>query len=223
MLYNECVGFFRCTRPANTVPRGGGRGGSGALRKAPGGVGAAAAERVVTPSGSTSAGARVRRARPCGRRSARGWLARRGARRWRPSGRGTVRGLATWATKAAGKTNVPVRRTPFHAAASGWQWRTGQGCGLGRTAPRGEIHAQVLGTLAEFERELIRERVRAGLDRARANGTRSGKPIGRPRRQFDVERARAMRAEGRSWRAIAQALKVPRRTVERLVGRYGPT
>ena len=58
--------------------------------------------------------------------------------------------------------------------------------------------------------------VKAGLDRARASGTRSGRPIGRPRRQFDVERARAMRAEGRSWRYIAQALKVPRRTVERL-------
>jgi DNA invertase Pin-like site-specific DNA recombinase len=89
--------------------------------------------------------------------------------------------------------------------------------GVDLSTPAGRLQVQILGALAEFERELIRERVKAGLDRARASGTRSGRPIGRPRRQFDVERARAMRAEGRSWRAIAQALKVPRRTVERLV------
>jgi len=89
--------------------------------------------------------------------------------------------------------------------------------GVDTSTPAGRLQVQLLGALAEFERELIRERVKTGLDRARASGTRSGKPIGRPRRQFDVERARAMRAEGRSWRAIAQALKVPRRTVERLM------
>ncbi len=71
--------------------------------------------------------------------------------------------------------------------------------------------------MAEFEREPIRERMKAVIDRAKVNGTRSGKAIGRPRRPFDVERVGAMRDEGRSWRAIAQALKVPRRTVERFV------
>ena len=39
---------------------------------------------------------------------------------------------------------------------------------------------QMLGTLAEFERALIQERVRAGMARAWAKGTKSGKPIGRP-------------------------------------------
>ena len=89
--------------------------------------------------------------------------------------------------------------------------------GVDLSTPAGRLQVQILGALAEFERELIRERVKAGIDRARASGTRSGKPIGRPRRQFDIERARAMRAEGRSWRSIAQALKVPRRAVERLL------
>jgi DNA invertase Pin-like site-specific DNA recombinase len=39
---------------------------------------------------------------------------------------------------------------------------------------------QMLGVFAEFERAIIRERVVAGMARAKANGTKSGKPIGRP-------------------------------------------
>jgi len=89
--------------------------------------------------------------------------------------------------------------------------------GVDLSTPAGWLQVQILGALADFERELIRERVRAGLDRARSSGTRSGRAIGRPRRQFDVERARAMRADGKSWRDIAQALRVPRRILERAV------
>jgi DNA invertase Pin-like site-specific DNA recombinase len=40
---------------------------------------------------------------------------------------------------------------------------------------------QMIGVFAEFERSMIRERVLAGMSRAAASGTRSGKPIGRPR------------------------------------------
>jgi DNA invertase Pin-like site-specific DNA recombinase len=40
---------------------------------------------------------------------------------------------------------------------------------------------QMLGVFAEFERSMIVERVRAGIAKARAQGTRSGKAIGRPR------------------------------------------
>lgn len=46
-----------------------------------------------------------------------------------------------------------------------------------------------MGVFAEFERAMIAERVRAGMVRARANGTRSGKPIGRPRIKSETEQA----------------------------------
>src|SRR5205823_1245720 len=63
------------------------------------------------------------------------------------------------------------------------------------TTPSGRLLVQLLGAMAEFERELIRERVRAGIARVRATGkTRSGKPIGRPRRAVDLEKVRALRA-----------------------------
>lgn len=63
----------------------------------------------------------------------------------------------------------------------------------------------MLAVFAEFERDLIRERVVAGVRRARA----LGKHLGRPRiHHVDVARALALRAEGHSWRATARALGV---------------
>ena len=53
--------------------------------------------------------------------------------------------------------------------------------GINTTTPAGKALFQMMGGFAEFEREMIRERVAPGLARAKAHGTKSGKPIGRPR------------------------------------------
>lgn len=92
--------------------------------------------------------------------------------------------------------------------------------GIDTTTPTGRLVLQILGAVAEFERELIVERVRAGVERVKATGkTRSGKPIGRPSRDVDPERVRQLRDEGRTWRAIAMAVGVPVRTVRRAVAK----
>ncbi len=52
--------------------------------------------------------------------------------------------------------------------------------GLDTGTPAGKAMFQMLGVFAEFEREIIAERIHAGLARAREQGTKSGKPIGRP-------------------------------------------
>jgi DNA invertase Pin-like site-specific DNA recombinase len=49
------------------------------------------------------------------------------------------------------------------------------------TTPAGKAMFQMLGMFAEFERSMIVERVRSGMAKAKANGTKSGKAIGRPR------------------------------------------
>jgi len=71
------------------------------------------------------------------------------------------------------------------------------------TLPAGRLTFQVLGAVAEFEREMLRERVRAGMAQAR----RAGKRVGRPaRRQFhssDIERMKTLRAKGASIRRLA--------------------
>jgi DNA invertase Pin-like site-specific DNA recombinase len=88
--------------------------------------------------------------------------------------------------------------------------------------PTGRLLVHLIAALAEFERELIRERVRSGIARVKATGrTRSGKTVGRPRRSVDVHAALARRAQGRSWREIAQALKVPGQTLRRACGAAG--
>jgi len=83
------------------------------------------------------------------------------------------------------------------------------------TTPTGRLMVQMIAAFAEFERELIRERIRSGIKRAQEKGTRSGKPIGRPSRHVNIEQVIALRREGRSWRAIAMALKCPERTLRR--------
>ena len=88
---------------------------------------------------------------------------------------------------------------------------------LDLASPTGRVMFAVIAAMAEFERELIRERIQAGLRRARAQGTRSGKPIGRPRRVFHRNQVASLRSEGHSLRAIAQALQVSRRTVARIL------
>jgi DNA invertase Pin-like site-specific DNA recombinase len=75
------------------------------------------------------------------------------------------------------------------------------------TMPAGRLTFQILGAVAEFEREMLRERVKAGMAQAR----RAGKRVGRPaRRQFhssDIERMRAQRAKGTSVRKLAADFK----------------
>jgi len=72
---------------------------------------------------------------------------------------------------------------------------------------------QIIGAMAEFERALIQERVRAGLRNAKAKGKR----IGRPRQQVDSSKVAALRAEGLSWREISHRLGLGLGTVYRAI------
>ncbi len=70
------------------------------------------------------------------------------------------------------------------------------------STPTGKMVFTVLGAVAELERSLIAERVRAGLRNARAKGTR----LGRPRLVADRSQMARLRAQGRSLREIATKL-----------------
>jgi DNA invertase Pin-like site-specific DNA recombinase len=63
---------------------------------------------------------------------------------------------------------------------------------------------QIIGAMGEFERNLIRERVRAGMAHARSKGRK----LGRARLCVDMEVVAARRAKGESLRAIARDLGV---------------
>ena len=68
------------------------------------------------------------------------------------------------------------------------------------STPTGRMVFTVLGAVAELERNLIVERVRAGLRHARAKGKR----LGRPKMYVDAAQIAALRAAGHSWRTIAR-------------------
>jgi DNA invertase Pin-like site-specific DNA recombinase len=79
------------------------------------------------------------------------------------------------------------------------------------TTPAGKMVFTVLGAVAELERSLIVERVKAGLRNARAKGRR----LGRPRMVVDAIRIGCLRAQGRTVREIAQELGYSRSLVHK--------
>ena len=88
--------------------------------------------------------------------------------------------------------------------------------------PVRDLLLAIFSWMAEQELHRLVERTCAGLERARLRGTKSGKPIGRPRRlrRVELESALTMHATGRSVRAIADAMEVPRSTVARALAHH---
>ena len=79
------------------------------------------------------------------------------------------------------------------------------------STPMGKMVFTVLGAVAELERSLIAERVRAGLRNARAKGTK----LGRPRADVDAARVASLRAQGLTWERICQMTGLTRGTAQR--------
>lgn len=77
--------------------------------------------------------------------------------------------------------------------------------------PSGRLMFQIIGAMAEFERALIQERVRAGLRNARAKGKR----IGRPRVIVNLQKLSALRQQGLSWAQITNETGISKGTAQR--------
>ncbi len=87
--------------------------------------------------------------------------------------------------------------------------------GVDTSTPNGRLVFGIFASIAEFERELIRSRVRSGLAAARAKGKR----LGRPRTTVDAAQITQLRASGASWRQISASLGVGVGTVRRAAAR----
>jgi DNA invertase Pin-like site-specific DNA recombinase len=86
--------------------------------------------------------------------------------------------------------------------------------GIDTTTPSGRAMFQMLGVFAEFERSIIQERVRAGLARAKAAGTKLGRPRIAPDKEAAIQAA--LSQPGRSVRKIAAQFQVDPSTVQRI-------
>src|ERR1700690_1615875 len=80
---------------------------------------------------------------------------------------------------------------------------------LDLSTPSGRLMFQVIAAMSEFERELIRERVRSGMKNAKAKG----KSVGRPKVIVDAAQIASLRASGASWRKIAKEMGLSLGTV----------
>jgi DNA invertase Pin-like site-specific DNA recombinase len=80
--------------------------------------------------------------------------------------------------------------------------------------PAGELIFHVMAAIGQFERALIADRIRSGLQRAKA----LGKPLGRPRTSVSAEQVLALRTQGISYRAIGRRLHISPALAHRLAG-----
>ena len=85
---------------------------------------------------------------------------------------------------------------------------------LDLTTPAGRAMAGLLAVFAEFEREVLRERVRAGLAHARQNGKRLGRPL---TAALHADQVRKLRRAGMSKSEIARRLNIGRTSVRRVL------
>lgn len=86
------------------------------------------------------------------------------------------------------------------------------------TTSQGRLMLRMLASLAEFERDLLIERTKAGM----AAAARRGAKIGRPKVVVDLDQVRELRREGHSIREVAQRMKIGYGTLHRALSAAAP-
>ena len=129
---------------------------------------------------------------------------------------GAYDAVCVWKLDRWGRSTVDVLTTVTDLDAAGVAFVSVQD-NIDMTTAQGRLMVQLLAAFAEFERAQIRERVVAGVRHAKRAGTRSGKPIGRPRtaeqRRPSIER---LLAQGVPLPEIARRLAMPYSSVHRI-------
>jgi DNA invertase Pin-like site-specific DNA recombinase len=120
--------------------------------------------------------------------------------------------VMAWSIDRLGRSLIDLLGTIRHLEACGVDLYFDQQS-IDTTTPTGRLMFQICGAFAEFERSMIRQRINAGLNRARAQGKR----LGRPKVPTAVERqARRHLAKGAGILKVAKALGLGTGTVQRI-------
>lgn len=145
---------------------------------------------------------------------------RRGlAKALRQCGEGDV--LIVWKLDRLGRSLFDLINLAqkLHRKGAGLKILTGQGSVIDTTNPEGRMMFGILASIADFERELIRDRTKAGIDAARRRGVTFGRPRKLSERQ--VGRARLLIETGRRTHdEMASLLRVHVDTLRRGIERY---
>ena len=130
--------------------------------------------------------------------------------------------VMAWAIDRLGRSLIDLLDTIAHLQAVGADLYLDQQ-NIDTTTPAGKLLFQITGAFAEFERSMIRQRVNAGLARARAQGKRLGRPTLPPDKEDAV---RALRASGTGIMKTARLAGVGVSAVQRIkaaMGEVAPT
>ena len=125
--------------------------------------------------------------------------------------------VAVWKLDRLGRSLQHVLATLDQLTAQGVAFVSLRDHGLDSTTPAGRLFTAMIAAFAAFERDLIQERVVAGVRRAQA----AGKHCGRPKKELDLRPALALLREGRGLKDVARILKVPRATLRRRLEEAG--
>lgn len=125
--------------------------------------------------------------------------------------------VAVWKLDRLGRSLQHVLATLDQLGAQGVAFVSLRDQGLDSTTPAGRLFTAMIAAFAAFERDLIQERVVAGVRRAQANG----KHCGRPKKEIDLRPAVALLREGRGLKDVARILKLPRATLRRRLEEAG--
>ena len=125
--------------------------------------------------------------------------------------------VMAWAIDRLGRSLVDLLGTIGHLEACGVDLYLDQQS-IDTTTPMGKLVFQVTGAFAEFERTMIRQRVKAGLKRAVAQGVK----LGRPKIDSATERkVRRQLAKGVGILKVAKSLGIGTGTVQRIANELG--
>jgi putative DNA-invertase from lambdoid prophage Rac len=114
-----------------------------------------------------------------------------------------------------GRSTPDLRGTVERLAECGVALRALNGPDLDISTAQGKLMLNLLASISEFERDLLRERIKSGVAHARARGTKSGRAIGRPP-SSKIGTAKKLLNNGNSIRAIAAELGISKTTVMKI-------
>ncbi len=128
--------------------------------------------------------------------------------------KGCIAGILVWRLDRLGRSLRHLVTVVEDLLARGIEVISATEPHMDSTTPTGRLLRNIFASVAEYEREMIRERVVAGLRKAKA----SGKHVGRPKAVLNRLRIAQLRSEGLSWREIARRLQLPKSTLYRYRG-----
>lgn len=131
--------------------------------------------------------------------------------------KGQIDIVVVWRLDRLGRSLQQLLRLLEHFRSCGAQFVSIHDPGMDGTSPSGRLMQHLIGAFCQFEAEIIKERVTAGVRRAQA----AGKHCGRPTVAIDLRPAVAMLDQGRGLKDVAAILQVSRNTLRRRLREAG--